>query len=230
MESPVQSSFIPRDAGTPSRVQSGGRGGLSELFLLISILLLVVSGALAAGVFLYTQYLETSTKSKLDQLNRAEAAFDPSLVQQLTRLDNRMRAGEALLSAHVAPSQLFATLEQTTAQDISFSSLSYDASDPTQISLKMNGVAGSVNSIALQAQLFSQSGLITSPIFSNIDAEQDGIHFSFSGLVNPSAISYGKLVGASAPSPQAQPQTQTQTQAPASPFESSGSGSATQTQ
>lgn len=217
MDSPTQPTFIPHEAVTSSGASRSG-GGLSELMLLVGIILLIISGALAAGVFLYTQYLQTSSASELDQLNRAQASLDPSLIQQLTRLDDRMNAAETLLAAHLAPSQFFSILEQSTVQDISFSSLNYDATNPANVTLTMTGVAGSVNSIALQAQVFSQSGIITNPIFSAIDAEQEGVHFNFTALVNPSAIAYEKLVSGGA----AAPATKTQTQAPAqpaSPFE-----------
>ena len=216
MDSPTQPNFIPHEAVVP--VSSGRRsqgGGLAELLFLVSVIFFIISLALGAGVFLYTQYLQSSNQSKLDQLNSAEAAFDPTLVQQLTRLDTRMSAAQSLLSAHLAPSELFTMLDQSTVQDISFSSLNYDATDPQQITLVMAGVAGSVNSIALQAQVFSQSGVIQSPIFSNIDAEPDGVHFDFTALVNPTAISYESYVsGASQSSTSQSSSSQTQTQAP----------------
>ena len=137
-----------------------------------------------------------------------------------------MTAAELLLQAHLAPSDVFSMLQQSTVQDISFSTLTFDATNPQQITLTMQGIAGSVNSIALQAQVFSQSGIIQSPIFSNIDAEQDGVHFDFTALVNPSAITYEGFVSGASASPssgsaasQAQTTAQTQTPAqPASPF------------
>lgn len=231
MDSPTQPTFIPHEAVTAAPARRGG-GGLSELIFLISITLFIVSAALGAGVFLYAQYLQTSNTSKLGQLQSAGTAFDPTLVQQLTRLDARMNAAQSLLSSHLAPSQLFAMLDQSTVQDVSFSSLSYNASSPQQITLAMTGVAGSVNAIALQAQVFSQSGVITNPIFSNIDAQQDGVHFNFTALVNPVALkyeSYAAGASAQAPAQQSQPApTAGGTQTPASPFESTSTPAATQ--
>src|ERR1700683_640451 len=116
MDSPTQPSFIPHEAvNSPTTHHNSG---LKELILLLCIVFLVVSAALAGGVFLYTQYLQSSGQSKLASLNRAEAAFDPPLIQQITRLNTRMNAAAMLLSAHLAPTQLFTTLEQTTVQDI----------------------------------------------------------------------------------------------------------------
>jgi hypothetical protein len=216
MDSPTQPTFIPHEAVTSGGIRRAG-GGLAELFILVAILLFVISAALGVGVFLYTQYLQSSNASKLSQLNAAEASFDPSLIQQLTRLDTRMSAAQSLLSAHLAPSDIFAMLQASTVQDISFSALQLDASDRQHIRLTMTGVAASVNSIALQAQVFSQSGLIQSPIFSNIGAEPNGVNFNFSGLVNPTSISYESFVsGANAAQLPAQ-QTQTPAAAQVAP-------------
>src|SRR3989338_1631074 len=83
------------------------------------------------------------------------------------------------------------------------------------MAVKMEGIARSVNSIALQADFFSKVGIITSPIFSNIDRQSDGVHFSFTATVHPSAIRYAQLAAAAGgagiapPAPSAQPATQT---------------------
>ena len=187
------SSFIPHE--TPGMVQARYErgGGILDLVALISIVLFVASGALAGGVFLYKQYLETSSASKLDQLQRAQAAFEPSLIQQLTRLDDRMRAAGQILGSHIAPSAFFNMLASTTITTVAFNTFSFQATDPQHMTIRMDGVADSVNSVALQADLFSKGGMITSPIFSNIDREQDGVHLSLSGLMNPHSINYVQL-------------------------------------
>lgn len=190
----VQPSFIPHDAKVAQKQKIGGRAGLADLLLLIGVVLVIASVALAAGVLLYQQYLASSNTSKLSQLQRAEAAFEPSLVKQLQRLDDRMNAGSQLLQVHLAPTALFTTLEQTTISSIQFTSLTIDATDRAHITLKMTGVADSVNSVALQSDLFSKSGAIQSAIFSNIDRQSDGVHFDLSALVNPASLNYGQLV------------------------------------
>ncbi len=60
----------------------------------------------------------------------------------------------------------------------------------------MEGVAQSVNSIALQAEIFSKNGVIASPIFSDIQRQPEGVHFSLSALINPAAINYGQVSNA----------------------------------
>ena len=215
MESGIQSSFIPHDASVPQDTSRFNRSqsGLSELILLFSIVILVASGALAGAVFLYAQYAESSEASKLEQLKRAQAAFEPSLIQELTRLDDRMSAGSQILSNHIAPTALFDTLQQTTLTTVAYNTLDFTATDPQHTELKMTGVAEGVNSVALQADLMSKSGVITSPIFSDISRQADGVHFSLAALVNPAALNYMRLIGASqaaqsgAPSSQSAQQT-----------------------
>jgi hypothetical protein len=212
MDTPSQSSFIPQDAAALSSTQRvRPQGGLADLLLLMSIVLFVASIALGGAVFLYQQYLQTSAQSKLQQLQRAKEAFEPSLIHTLTRLDDRMHAADQLLSQHLAPTAFFDILQQATLSTISFSSLQLDATDPQRMSIKMSGVAQSVNSIALQADLFSKNGSITNPIFSAINRQSDGVHFNLTALLNPAALNYVRIINglndetaSSTPPPQAQ--------------------------
>ncbi len=179
-------------------VKRASGNALGDLFFLAAIVLCVASLALATGLFLYVQYLQSASTSKVDQLQRAKAAFEPSLIQELTRLDDRMRAAGDVLGAHLAPSAFFRMLEGTTITTVAFQSLDFQAQDSQHMTVKMDGLADSVNSIALQADLFSKGGMLTSPIFSNINREQDGVHFSLSGIVNPVSINYVQEMAASA--------------------------------
>ena len=222
MEIGVPTSFIPHDATTPTqerRYDSGG--GMTDLLSLLAVVLFIASAALAAGTFLYQQYLDNESTSKQNQIKAAQAAFDPSLIQQLTRLDERMNSASAILGAHVAPSAFFAALDETTLTTVSFQDLNFSATDPQGMTLKMTGVARDVNSIALQADLFSKSGVITNPIFSGIDQQADGVHFDVAALVNPSALNYETLLGGQSPTGVNQlpaSSTSTQAAAPSSPF------------
>ncbi len=212
-------SFIPHDAGEAIHPHRRGSSGLLELFTLIAVVLFVGSAALGAGVFLYDQFLRSSLTSKKAQLERASAAFEPELIHQLARLDDRMRVAGDVLGRHVAVSALFRMLEQTTVSAITFRSLGFEGVESDRMTLRMEGVAGSMNAIALQADLFTKVGMVTSPIFSNIDRKPDGVHFSFNALINPSAINYTNLIrGVSQALPE-QIQTTPVPTEPVSPFD-----------
>ena len=185
----IPSSFIPHDTSV-ARPRGRGGGGLNDLLLLFAIVIFVASAALAVGVFLYGQYLATENAGKVAQLERAKAGFQPALIQQLTRLDDRMHAADRVLSAHIAPSLFFRALEEATLQTVSFQTLDFQAAENRDLTVKMVGVAESVNSIALQADLFSKNGVISNPIFSGIARQPDGVRFNLTAVVNPSAINY----------------------------------------
>jgi hypothetical protein len=127
-----------------------------------------------------------------------------------------MRAADAVLAGHIAPTALFKFLEQLTLQTVSYSNFDMSVVND-EIKVSMDGVARSVNSIALQADLLSKSGTITNPIFSNINRAIDGVRFDFTAEVNPAALNYRTIVGAPPP----QTQVQQQQQAAPSPFGSS---------
>ncbi len=198
METAVPASFIPHDTPAASGGYRERSAGLPELALLISIILLVASSALAGGVFLYAQYLATASSSKVQQLDRAKAAFDPALIQKIMRLNDRLHAADALIGTHLAPTLFFDALQAATLSTVSFADLDLQA-DSAGMTIKMSGVAQSVNSIALQADLFSKNGVIKDPIFSGIDREQDGVHFALTAEVDPKAVGYGQLLRALAP-------------------------------
>ena len=197
MEPATQGTFIPRETPTFTAGPRAPGRGLADLLILLAIVLFVASAALAGGVFLYGEYLESSASSKVDQLERAKAAFEPSLIHELTRLDDRMRFAGAILGSHIAPTAFFRMLEQSTIETVAFSSLDFTMEDGQNMTVEMAGVAASVNSIALQADLFAKGGMVTSPIFSDIDREVDGVHFSLSAILNPASINFAQLVSAS---------------------------------
>ncbi len=218
METGIKSSFIPQSPVAPMRAgrTHSSQGGLN-FFVLAALVIFVASATLAVGVFLYAQYLSTSAKSKLGQLERAKQAFEPSLIQDLTRLDDRMRAADVILGKHVAPTALFHLLEQLTLQTVSFSTFDFaSADDGTQ--LTMQGVAQSVNSIALQADLLSKSGVLSNPIFSNINRQVGGVRFDFSADVNDQALRYSAVANPL----QGGAQTDMPAQQPTSPFGTPG--------
>lgn len=202
MDTSIPGSFIPHDANVPVAEQRG-QSGLPELALLVSIVLFVASAALAGGVFVYAQYLATSNTSKVQQLERAKAAFEPSLIAQIMRLNDRMQSADVILGDHLAPSMFFDALQAATLSTVAFSTLDLQAVDTHAMSIKMAGVAQSVNSIALQADIFAKNGIIKDPIFSGIDREQDGVHFVLSAEIDTGGIGFARYL-AGAPASQTQ--------------------------
>lgn len=169
-------------------------GGLVDLFFLVAVIGFVAALSLSAGVFLYHQYLASNAASKQEQIKQARTAFEPALIQELLRLDSRLTAANAILAKHLAPSELFRLLGELTLQSISYSSLEYSTHEDGTITLTMQGIAQSVNGVALQADVFGKHNAIVSPIFSDLNFVDEGVSFTVNAEINPAALRYVSLV------------------------------------
>ena len=196
MESNIKASFIPdkmpaRQPGgaAPQSTESSG-GGLGDILILIAVVGLAASLALAAGVFLYDRFLDASVQKKTEQLSRAQQAFEPALIQELVRLDSRLQAADDVLANHLAPSELFNLLEELTLQSVAYRSMDYSVHEDGSVEIKLSGKARSVNGVALQASVFGQHNAVINPIFSDLDFVSDGVTFQVSTGVNVAALRY----------------------------------------
>ncbi|PCI30050.1 hypothetical protein COB52_01920 [Candidatus Kaiserbacteria bacterium] len=192
MESQIKSSFIPdkMPARQPGRTPKKSSGGVGDILILITVVILAASLALAAGVFLYDRFLTVNVDKKAEQLNRARQALDEDSVKQLLRLDARLMAASSVLTNHTAPSEIFKVLQETTLKSVSYDSFEYTAGGVDGMVITLKGKAKSVNGVALQASVFGQHNAIGNPIFSEIDLISDGVSFIVTANINPSAINY----------------------------------------
>jgi hypothetical protein len=223
MDQPVPTSFIPkRPLGTIERAG----GGVASLALLLSLLVFIPSILAAGGVFAYQQYLNSAIAQKSASLTAAEAAFDPSAIQDLERLDARINAAQTLLQAHVAPTALFDFLSAQTLQSVQFTTFSYTLNNDGSATINLNGEGSSFASVALQSDQFGASKLLKNVVFSNITVGTGGkITFSVEATVDPSLLSYeaGLTSAAAAPasavSSTPTPATTTSTTSPPAAFQ-----------
>jgi len=196
MDPQVQASFIPKKSLDIAASRSEGHFGL--LFL-IAMLVFVASIVAAGGSFLYTQYLNSTIASKSKSLTLAEGAYDPGVIQDLLRLDNRLNQSKTLLANHVAVSQVFSFLSTQTLEQVSFSNFSYTLSSDGTAQINMQGTADSFATVALQSDQFGGNKMLKNVVFSDITVNQDGsVGFSVTADVSASLISYTNSLGSSA--------------------------------
>jgi hypothetical protein len=222
MDTGLSSSLIPHERIT-SAGPSSHRGGLEDVVLLLAIITLVASVALAGATFLYQQFTTTQIASKQQSLENERKALDPSTIDHLIKVSQQLKTADSLLTAHTAPSALFAALSQATLQTVAFDGISYNAEDPKKITITMAGTAQSVNSVALQAEVFAKNNVIVNPIFSGVNRQQNGVRFNVTAQINPTALSYEQIIAGAAASQQQAPSQNTPAQTP-SPFGTPQSG------
>jgi len=181
-------SFIPKKPITAKPVVRKRTAGI--FFGLSFIIFLGAAGA-SAGVYFYKAYMEKKVESMSISLERAKAAFEPSLIIELKQLSARISASEQILSNHIAFSEFFDVLQQSTLKTIRIMNFNYVLDENGKISITAQGEAEGYSSIALQSDEFGNNPYIQNPIFSNLNLTQNG-NISFDLLMNmdSSYISY----------------------------------------
>ncbi len=181
-------SFIPKKPIEGSRAYNSPQ--LGGLFTLISSVMLVGSILLAAGAFFYERYLTAAIETQGVNLSRAEAAFDPQLLTDLSRLNNRLAESKRLLGNHVALTPFFELLERTTLESVSFQSLDF-TSNAGKITITMRGQARSFGALALQSDVFSKTKQVKNALFSGLNLDQTGnVVFELTADIDPSLVLY----------------------------------------
>ena len=189
MDPQGQASFIPKKSFDTVAPRGGAFGGL---LLLIATFLFLASAVAAGGVFAYQRYLTDLIAKQSDSLQKAEAAFDPAAIQELSRMDSRINNASALLQHHVASSAIFSFLAGQTLPGVQFTSFEYVLQPDGSAKVSLNGAADSFASIALQSDQLNANKLLKNVVFSNIQVGQKGgVTFTTSMLLGAATINYG---------------------------------------
>lgn len=209
MEERVTTSFIPKESLHVDAARRRVGGNPTALANLVTGALLILAILAAGGVYAFQTYTESAITAKEDSLARSQEAFEPSTIEELSKLDTRITAAGTLLKNHLSVSKLFDELEQTTLSSVRYDSFNYSLVSPGHATLTMTGEASGYNSVALQSDAFSKSTVVTDPLFSNVNVGKDGaITFDFTGVLNLSHMLYTpdetpqSAATSSAPAPQ----------------------------
>jgi hypothetical protein len=197
MESRFQTSFIPKKPIEPVSSEISSDRQPLGLFFSAAVFITIMTLLAAGGVFAYSQILGKEITNKQQSLQSSEKEFDPSLVTQLERLDDRIQSAGTLLSNHIGFSTFFTLLQNDTLKTIQYTNFQYTYAGPNKVSVTLSGVAQDYASVARQSEIFSDAtythGYIQSPIFSDLNIDQSGnVVFSLTALISPDLISYKK--------------------------------------
>ncbi len=193
MEGKFQTTFIPKKGPTPNVV---GRPVYSTNYLaVIANVIFTASIFIALGMFGYKYYITNQNKVTHTKLDAALTKFEKPLVDELTRLDDRIESSKTLLNNHLALSAFFSFLSQSTIKTVQFINFKYKI-DPTtkQITVMMDGQAQSFAAVALQSDEFMKpenQRYLSSPVFSGLTLNDRGyVKFTFSGVLNQDVLLY----------------------------------------
>lgn len=192
MDPQMPASFIPKKSlDSSTRVRNSG--ALGGLLFLVGVFLFVVSVVAAGATFAYKGYLVKSIADKSASLQKTKEAFDLSAIENLLRIDLRIKQAGTLLQRHVAPSAIFSFLSLQTLQNLQFTSFNYALQDDGSAAVELEGIAAGFATVALQSDQFAASKALKDIVFSDIAVDEQGkVTFSVSATVDPSLINYGK--------------------------------------
>ncbi len=199
MDKEFQTSFIPKKTieQRPKSIKSGG--GLLNVFAFIIFLASIIS---VGGAYFYRNGIRSDIETYKVSLQRARAAFEPSLITELQILDKRLNAATSILDKHIAVSPIFVLLQDLTLPTVRYSDFSYVIDERTNlVNMQLKGEARGYNHIALQADLFSKNKFIKNPIFSDFTLDQIGnVDFNLSFSVDRSLVTYDSFLDRENPS------------------------------
>ncbi|MDO8569653.1 MAG: hypothetical protein Q7R89_02690 [bacterium] len=204
MEPKFQSSFIPRGpvTSTVSGASMGRHGKEKSLLSFLALIIFSLSVILALGMFGYKFYLKYSIEQMTTDLENARATLQSDIINELTRLDNRIISSQELIAQHQILSPLFGFLESSTPRTVRFSDFHYTKT-PEGLELLVTGEARGYATLALQADIFNKSQYFKDDVFSDLKLNAKGdVNFSFKAIIDPNLLSYQREVeriGAPAP-------------------------------
>ncbi len=180
-------SFIPKTRLTSSSMRNRkgfDAGTLGATFILL------VSLALFGGVYFYKSSLQKENDAAIASLNIAKEAFEPSLLTELSRLNNSINSAKTILSKHIVPSEILNLISTLALKEVFFSNFAYSA-DSKSILVKMAGEAKSYTGIALQAKIFEENDAVENVSFSNLSLKDAGkVGFNVELTVKPDFLIY----------------------------------------
>ena len=177
--------------------------GQKNLFSFISLLIFVASVLFAIGVFGYKFYLKYRIEQMGADLTQALTTIqpEPTIIRELIRFNYRIDSTQELISQHKIVSALFEFLEISTPRTVRFVDFRYEEGDEG-LELSLRGEARGYAALALQADIFSKSEYLKNPIFSDLNLNDRGdVNFTFHAVVDPSLVSYDRVLQLLAPTP-----------------------------
>jgi hypothetical protein len=178
-------SFIPQKKFEPALYKGRGLG----FAIIISFLLFFISIGTYGGLWLYKNNLSGQTAVLADSLEKAKAAFDIPMINNLGQVSGKIDSSKKLLEQHISPLPILDTLAKDTLKTVRFKGFRYAASKAEGTVITMEGSANDYSSLALQGDVFEKDKNIKSVSFSGLGLGEKGVvNFGVKLTLDPSMI------------------------------------------
>lgn len=165
-----QSSFIPKDSPTQSPLQKKSVG----LFGMLSILLLIISIALAAGLFVYSGIVKSNIESLKSEMDQSVNSIDEKTISEMTKFSDRLNVVQGIVSKHQVISNFLSLLSSLTVNNVEYNEFHYSIMQSGTVLVTLNGKARDYATLALQQDIFSKNKYIKSSKFEELQLSGKG--------------------------------------------------------
>ena len=195
MEPQFKSSFIPKKPVSPVSMRQTRSKPVGFLLVLSSVVL-VATALLAGGLFGYGIYLKNDLVLKQEALKIAKRDLQPALVQEIRRVDARLRHSQQLIENHLALSPVFSLLERSTLTSVQFTNFAYVFNPEGGVTLELSGIAPSFAALALQSDvLYGNPTTYKSVEFATVNLDAEGrVIFDLNLDIDRTVVGYKNLI------------------------------------
>ncbi len=197
MDQQFQTSFIPKKPVTEARAPVS-RGSVS-FFSILATVIFVISLIMLGGSFFYRMTMAKQRDQLTVDIGTKTKTFDSGFLHEVTTLDKRIKAANAVLASHTLISPIFTRLEQLSLKTIQFTKFELSpatAGATGTINIKMSGKAVNYAAIASESDVLAgvnstKNTYFLNPIFSNLNLDDRArVSFDLNFSVDNDLVSY----------------------------------------
>lgn len=180
-------SFIPQKTFETPFYKRRGPG----IIIVFSFLLFFISVSAYGALFLYKNSLNKEVSVLTDSLERAKAAFELPLINEVNQTSEKIDYSKKLLEQHVSLVSIFDFLEKNTLKDIRFKSFKFSIAPNKTPTVLLEGSAKNYSTLAFQGDIFEKDKNIKSVLFSGLSLGEKGmINFAVKLILDPQMLIY----------------------------------------
>lgn len=159
---------------------------LIDVWVVISLILIVAAVAVYSGLFFYRNKLTKEKNNLESQIVQIEAQRDVAMEENFMQLEKGIGDLKKILENRVYPSELFKMLEELTLPAVWYDNMKVDFSEDA---LDLEMATDNYNTLAKQAVIFQNDSRIKKVNFSDATLGKEGyVSSSFTIALNPISL------------------------------------------
>ncbi len=190
MDQQFDTTFIPKSPLLQDERTAKRKEPIS-LTTFVSLIIFFVTLMVAGGVYFLRHTLEGEVATLEKEMKAKEAEYDVTKIDELTRIDKRLRLARGILEKHIAVNSLFDLFVANTLQVGTFKDFQYEFKDG-EYRVRASGSVPSFAALARQADVFRAHPLVKNVTVSspNIEEQTGNVLFGMELVVSPDIFSY----------------------------------------